>query len=143
MRRGQPTAALVGDWLLITDRGSTLEKALLADQAAAPRLRDELDFKLVASKLRQQLPSTPGMLHFDRPEENLRFYYQLLQSEEMANRIHESREQNPMLATLDDMLQEKKLPPFAVVAQYLVPGGSMMVNEETGLYYVRFNLRRK
>jgi len=47
------------------------------------------------------------------------------------------------MATLDDMMQANKLPPFEVVAQYLAPAGSMMVNEETGLYYVRFGLRRK
>lgn len=143
MRPPKPTLALLGNWLVMSDRASTIEKAILADQGGAPRLRDELDFKLVSSKLRQQLTATPGMLNFARPEDNLRFLYQLLQSDDMVERIHERRESNPFLTTLDEMLQQKKLPPFAVVAQYLAPGGSMMVNEETGLYHVRFGLRRK
>ncbi len=142
-RRPRPTVAILGDWLIVADRPSALEKAVLTDQGSTPRLRDELDFKLVASKLRQQVPAAPAMLNFDRPEETLRYFYQLLQSEDVVARIREAREENPMMATLDDMMQANKLPPFEVVAQYLAPAGSMMVNEETGLYYVRFGLRRK
>lgn len=143
MRPPKPTLAVLGNWLVMSDRASTIEKAILADQGGTPRLRDELDFKLVSSKLRQQLSVTPGMLKFVRPEDNLRFLYQLLQSDDMVERIHERREENPFLTTLDEMLQQKKLPAFAVVAQYLAPGGSMIVNEETGLYHVGFGLRRK
>jgi hypothetical protein len=35
------------------------------------------------------------------------------------------------------------LPPFEVLQRYLAPGGTVVVDDETGLHYTDFSLRRK
>ena len=40
-------------------------------------------------------------------------------------------------------LAENPLPPFEVLRQYLSPGGGMVVDDETGIHYMAFDLRRE
>ena len=60
-----------------------------------------------------------------------------------GKRIHEQREQNAFFRAVDDAFEQEKFPPFPVIARYLAPGGSLLINEETGLHYIRFTLRRQ
>jgi hypothetical protein len=50
---------------------------------------------------------------------------------------------NPLFKSLDQALKDNPLPPFSVLAQYLSPGGGMMVNDETGIHYSTFTLKRE
>lgn len=104
---------------------------------------DELEYKLVISKLRRQSVTPPAMVTFDRPEQGLQVLYQMLQTDEMKQRIHERREENSFFATLDDAFRENRFPAFAVIAQYFAPSGTAIFNEESGLHYVSFGLRRQ
>jgi hypothetical protein len=142
--RPQLTMALVDNFLLLADRPSVIEQAVLAQRDAVPRLRDELDYQLMADRLKRQVQSQPpGLLSFERPSEGLRVAYELLQSEDVRQRIHERREQNLFLRAVDEALEQQKFPPFAVIARYLAPSGSLLINEETGIHYIRFTLRRQ
>jgi hypothetical protein len=138
----QPVAALLGDYLIVADRLSLLQHIIMTYDQAQPRLKDELEYKLVVSKLMRHSTTTPGMVRFERPEEVLRMFYQLLQTEDMRRQIHERREQHPFFQAVDELLTENRLPPFDVLAQYLAPGGSMLANEESGFHHVSFGLRR-
>ena len=40
-------------------------------------------------------------------------------------------------------MDEQPLPPFAVLQRYLAPGGVTVTDDETGLHYTAFSLRRK
>ena len=46
-----------------------------------------------------------------------------------SSRVHSAMEANP-------------LPPFSVLEQYFAPAGALMVDDETGLHYMSFTLRR-
>jgi hypothetical protein len=138
----QPAAALLGDYLIVADRLSLLRHIVMTYDEAQPRLKDELEFKLVVSKLMRHSTTTPGMVKFGRPEEVLRMLYQLLQTEDVRRQIHERREQHPFFQAVDELLTENRLPSFDVLAQYLAPGGSMLANEESGFHHVSFSLRR-
>jgi hypothetical protein len=142
-QQAKPVAALVGNYLVVADRMSLLQHIVMTYDDAQPRLKDELDYKLVMSKLKRHSTTTPGMFRFERPEEGLRMMYQLLQTEDLRRQIHEQRERHPFFKAVDEMLTENRLPDFAVLAQYLAPGGSMLVNEESGFYHVGFGLRRQ
>ena len=41
------------------------------------------------------------------------------------------------------ILKDNPLPAFSVLAKYFAPGGGMMVNDETGIHYMTFTLKRK
>jgi hypothetical protein len=40
-------------------------------------------------------------------------------------------------------LEQHPLPPFEVLQRYLAPGGTVVVDDDTGLHYTDFSLRRK
>ena len=139
----RPVAAFLGDYFVVADRMSLMQQIIMTFDGAQPRLKDELDYKLVVSKLRRQSSLPPGMIRFERPEEGLRLMYQLLQTDEVRRQVHERREEQPFFQAVDELLTENRLPPFAVLSQYLAPGGSVLVNEESGFHHVSFGLRRQ
>ncbi len=139
----RPAAAIVGDSFIVADRITLLHQILMSYDGAEPRLKDQLDYKLVISNLKRQSTTPPGMIRFERPEEGLRSMYQLLQTDEVRRQIHEARERHPFFQALDQLLVDNRLPSFAVLSQYLAPGGSMLINEESGFHYVSFGLRRQ
>lgn len=142
-RRAAPVAMILGNTLVIADRLSTAERLVMTLNDAEPRLRDELEYKLVVNKLKRFSSDPPGMVRFERPEKGLEVLYGLLQTEEAREDIHRRRDENPFLATIDDMLQENRFPAFSVLARYFAPGGSAIFNEQTGFHHVLFSLQRQ
>jgi hypothetical protein len=144
LRQPTPCVAILGDYLLLTDSTPALEAAIKTQSQLSPPLAGELDYKLIASKIsRQQGGDAPGMVQFSRPEEGLRFWYDLATSENAKRRLARGAENNKYLQSVEQALKDNPLPPFAVLAKYLAPGGGMMVSDETGLHYSTFTLRRK
>jgi hypothetical protein len=144
LRRPTPCFAILGDYLLATDSQAALQEAIKTNSQPSEGLAHELDFKLIASKISRQVGGdAPGMIQFSRPEEGLRFWYELATSDDTKGRLQRGAENNRYLKSLDQALKDNPLPPFAVLAKYLAPGGAMMVNDETGVHYSSFTLRRK
>ena len=107
-------------------------------------LADELDFKLIASRIQQHLGSAqPGMIAFQRPEETMRSFYELATSPNTRRRLEEAAQTNPAFRALNEALKANPLPPFSEIAKYLAPGGGMMVSDETGIHYTAFGLKRE
>ena len=67
--------------------------------------------------------------------------YDLATSEDVRKSLSDPKA-NEFFKTLDEALKKNPLPPYAVISQYLAPPGRVLVNEETGLHYVSFGLRR-
>src|SRR5262249_60668924 len=107
-------------------------------------LSTSLDFKLIASKIRRQPGGdAPGAVQFNRPEEGLRFWYDLANAESTRKRLSEQGSRNRFFGSLDQALKDNPLPPFSVLAEYMAPGGGMLVNDPTGIHYMTFTLKRK
>jgi hypothetical protein len=135
--------AIIGDYLVMTNRERFIEKAIMTQNGTEDRLVEELDYRLIASKIKRQ----PGgqdacMVSFERPDEALRVGYELLHSDEVRQQIASMKENNPFFQALDEALTNNEFPPFEVIAKYLAPGGAMLTNEESGFHYVGFGLRR-
>ena len=143
VRQQQPCAAVVGDYVILTDSLKFLKEVIATKRDSQKSLANELDFKLIANKIERQLgENQAGLVSFDRPEEGFRLLYGLAVSPETRARLA-AREQNPFFKALHDALEEKPLPPFSVLVRYLAPGGAMLTNDETGFHYTAFTLRRK
>ena len=144
LRAPQPTFAVLGDYLVYSDSAKTLESAIMCQSDESRGLAADLEFKLVASRIRRQEGGAePGMLVFNRPEEGLRIFYDLLVADETQKTLANQAANNRFFQTIDSALKEHPLPPFAVLAKYLAPGGGMMTNDESGFHYMAFNLKRK
>lgn len=144
VRPQQECAAIVGDYLLLSNSMKLLEHAIATENDSSGSLADELDYKLIANKIGRQVGGKkPGMLTFNRPEEGMRAMYELALSDFTKQRLGQLGQNNPVLGNLDRALKENPLPPFEVIAKYLAPGGGYVTSDDTGIHYMGFSLRRK
>ncbi|MCI0358549.1 MAG: DUF3352 domain-containing protein [Planctomycetaceae bacterium] len=144
LRQPDPCIALVGDYLVGSDSFAALEAAINAHNDPSRRLAGELDYKLIASKIKRQIGGdAPGFVQFARPEEGLRFWYEMAQAEDTRRMLARGAENNSLLKEVDQALKDNPLPPFSVLAKYLAPSGAMMVSDETGYHYMSFTLKRE
>jgi len=144
MRLPQPCLGIIGDCFVVSDSQKCFQQAIVSKSDPSQSLANELDYKLIASKIRRQLGETEaGMISFSRPEESMRHMYQLATSPAMRTRLRDNADANPLFRALNSALEENPLPPFSVIAQYLAPGGAMVTSDETGIHYTAFTLRRE
>jgi hypothetical protein len=143
LRQPLPCVGIVGDCLLMTDSLKAYQEAITAQTNPDNNLTSSLDFKLIASKIRRQPGGdAPSALQFSRPEEGMRFWYDLAMSENTRKRLAEGADRNRFFGSLNQALKDNPLPPFSVLAEYLAPGGGMITSDETGIHYMTFTLKR-
>ena len=143
-RPPQPCLGILADYLVITDRSATFEKVIATSRSPKASLADELDFKLIAAKIARQCGGTkPAMISFNRPEEGMRFLYDLATADQTRDQLRRRAENNPFFSSVQTALEDNPLPPFAVLQQYLAPGGAMVIDDDSGIHYTAFTLRRK
>jgi len=139
-----PCFGVLDDTLLVANGPSLYRQAVTTWTDGSRSLADELDFKLIASKIRRRSGGNkPAMIVFERPEEGMRFLYELATSERTRQQLREQSENNRFFKTLDTALKDNPLPPFEVLLQYLAPTGAMVVDDETGIHYTAFGMRRQ
>ncbi|MBI1904237.1 MAG: DUF3352 domain-containing protein [Planctomycetia bacterium] len=143
LRAQEPCVAIVGDYVVFSDSVKLLERAIVTSTDASGSLAGELDFKLISSKIERHSGGKPAMLQFARPEESLRMFYEMANSKDTRRTLSELAGENEFFAALDKALKENPLPPFAAIAKYLAPTGAMVTNDETGIHFMSFGLRRK
>jgi len=142
-RPPEPCLGIVQNYLIIADRPSMYEKILTQADHPQETLADALDFKLIAAKIaRTAAGNQPVMIGFNRPEEGMRWLYDLVQSEGTKERLRQAAQENPFWKNIQTALEKNPLPPFEVLQQYLAPGGAMILDDQTGLHYTSFTLRR-
>ncbi|MFV1967305.1 MAG: DUF3352 domain-containing protein [Pirellulaceae bacterium] len=135
---------ILGDYLLLTNRLKLLEHTIDTKRGSASPLSDELDFKLIASKISRQLGQRePGMIFFKRPYETFRNTYELLGSDDTRQRLSVQAERSRVIKAVHEALSQNPLPPFDVVMKYLAPTGGFLTSDATGIHGVRFTLKRE
>jgi hypothetical protein len=142
--RIQPCMGIVGDYLLIADRPSFFEKVVAAKKDGSQSLASDLEYKIIASKIRRQPGGAhPAMVTFDRPEMAMRMVYDLVESEDTRQQLADRAAENDFFSAVDKALRDNPLPPFGVLQKYMAPAGGMITDDETGIHYMGFSLRRE
>ncbi|MEW4561702.1 hypothetical protein AB1K70_04205 [Bremerella sp. JC770] len=142
--RPEPCFGLIGDYLFFADRPGIVEHVAMTYGGDAPRLAEDLSFKLVLNKLQDHAGERKvAMVSFARPEESLRMIYELVQAESTKDFIGQRAERNDFFKNLQGNLDANPLPDFNVISQYLAPSGAIMVDDETGLHWIGFSLKRE
>ncbi|MHC4178312.1 MAG: DUF3352 domain-containing protein [Planctomycetota bacterium] len=143
-RPPQPCFGILDDYLLVTNRAGLYKKVVTTLAEGSESLSDDPEFKLIVSKIRRQSGGTaPAMISFERPEETVRWLYDLVNSQQTRQSLSRQAENSGFFRTLNTALEENPLPPFAVLRRYLAPGGAMVTDDQSGLHYMGFSLRRK
>ncbi|MGY8766904.1 MAG: hypothetical protein ACKVH8_00565 [Pirellulales bacterium] len=141
--RPQPCFGVVGDFLFVTDRPGLMEHVMKTKRNISDRLTDDLSFKLMLSKLQHQAGERSiGMLSFSKPEQALRMWYDMAQAESTTQMLDSRSENNQFFGALSKTMKENPLPPFSVISKYMAPSGSIMINDETGIHFLGFALKR-
>lgn len=144
IRPPQPCFAIVGDYLLFSDHPGALEHCIATSGDSSRSLAEDLEYKLIASKIKRQPGgSAPGMISFNRPEEGMRMLYDLAQAENTRQFLSSRAEESPFIKNVNKAMSDNPLPPFSVIAQYLAPGGGFLSSDETGFHYATFQMKRK
>lgn len=141
-RPRKPCLAIVGNYLLGADRESLLERAIVVSSDASQSLAEALDYKLIMSKVSRLSGGKPSATTFQRPEESMRWLYSLASSEQTRQQLR-GENRPTFFKDVDQALSKNPLPPFAVIEQYLAPGGGLVTDDDTGVHYMSFTLRRK
>lgn len=141
--RPEPCFGLIGDYLFFADRPGIVEHVAMTYGGDSPRLAEDLSFKLVLNKLQDHAGERKvAMVSFARPEESLRMVYELVQADTTRDFIGQRAERNDFFKNLQGNLDTNPLPDFNVISQYLAPSGAIMVDDETGLHWIGFSLKR-
>jgi len=142
VRRPEPCAAIVGDWLLLSDSRQLLEHAMRANSGSVPRLSSVPDYDLVASELGAQLGSDePFMFSFSRDSESLRQVYELAKSPQIKDFVRSRGEQSPVAKRIAELIEQNDLPPFDEFKKYFAPSGAFGYDEPTGIHFGRYTLK--
>ncbi len=134
-----PCMTVMEGYAMVCSSTRLLEMAIEARDGTGDRLADALDFRLISSRIRRT-SQEPGFILFNRPEETLRFFYDLLNRQETQDVL--SGEDNRFFSAVNQALTEHPLPPFEVIAKYFAPSGGLVTDDETGFHYLQFTLRR-
>lgn len=144
IRLPQPAFCILGKELIASDSLAAIEEIVKFESSGDGLLADSIEFKLVRDRIKAQLKSSEmSVLAYQRPEEGMRLMYDLATDPENIDNLERMSESNPFFTALVTAVRSKKLPPFEVIAKYLAPGGAFLVDEETGLHYTGFSMRRE
>jgi len=144
LRQPMPCVGIVNDYLVMTDSMKAFQEAVTAQSNPDQSLATSLDFKLISSRIqRQPGGDAPGAITFSRPEEGMRFWYEMANAESTRKNLSQQATRNRFFGSVDQALRDHPLPPFEVIAEYMAPGGGMIVNDQTGIHYTTFTLKRK
>lgn len=142
LRRPRPCAAIVGQWLLISDSREFVERAIRADGGALPQLATVPDYLLVASELGAELGGEkPFLLSFTRASEILRQVYELAKSDQTADFLRQRGQQSRAAGSLAELLGRSQLPPFEEFKKYFAPTGTFAYDEPNGIHVGQFTLQ--
>jgi hypothetical protein len=144
IRLPQPAWCVLGKELIASDSLKALEDLISFFSGGDGPLSDSIEFKLVRDRIKAQTKNADmSILAYQRPEEGMRLMYDLATDPDNIDSLEQMSENNPFFRAIVTALKGKKLPPFEVIAKYLAPGGAFVIDEETGLHYTGFSMRRE
>lgn len=144
LRSPEVCFAVVDDYLLIADSRYMMKQLADTLNDSSSQLSESLEFQLINDRIKAQIQEKqPSAISFNRPEESLQLFYELARDAKNKEALKNFAGNNPVFTALNEALQKHELPPFSVISNYLVPGGGYLVEEELGLHYTMFSLKRE
>ncbi|MFN7875785.1 MAG: hypothetical protein ACK5PB_10735, partial [Pirellula sp.] len=135
---------IVGNQIIGSDAVESVERALGVYEGGEDLLADSIEYKLIRDKIKEQLKGAEfSTMAYQRPDEQLRLFYDMASDPKNIERMEEMSANNPIFTALVAALKGRKLPPFEKISKYMVPSGAFLTEEENGLHYTAFSLKRE
>lgn len=143
VRAVTPSFCLVRNTVLMSDSLKALEGVLEVNRSQEALLADAIEFRLIHDKIKAQMQGKEfSIMTYNRPDEQLRLFYEMANDPAVRDKLEESATNNPFLQALVKALREGDLPPFDEIAKFIAPTGAFVTEEMEGLHYTAFTLKR-
>ncbi len=144
LRAPEICITMIDDYVVLSDSRFMMTEISQCLAGNEDKLSEALDFEMITNEIKDQLQGKEcSALQYTRPEESLQLFYELAKDPGNRERMREISSNNGFFKALLTALEKHELPPFEVIAKYLAPAGGFLVEEETGLHYMSFGLRRE
>lgn len=144
IRRPKICYGVMDDYFFFSDDTYLIDEIISTKEGRRDLLADSEQYKVISDKVKEQLKEKESsVLMFQRPEESLRVFYEMARDPANKQRLKDSSQNNPVFAALSEVLEKHELPPFSVVEKYLTPTGAFVTEDESGLHYTAFSLKRE
>ncbi len=146
-RRRRPTSPCVGildDTLIIADREALFKTVAMTQAGGMKRLSEAKDFETMMAEMGQLTGgSDPVMVRFQRPAERTEAWYEPIRQQKQAEEADRPRRARGPFGGLERTLRNHTLPPFDALRKYFPPGGAVLIDDDAGLHYTGFTLKRE
>ncbi len=144
IRQPEICVTMIDDYVIMADSKFMMNEIASCMNSPEDRLSESIEFQVISDRIKAQLQGKESSaLTYSRPEESLQMFYELARDPSNRDRLRGISENNPFFKSLLAALEKHELPEFAVISKYLAPTGGFLVEEETGLHYMSFGLRRE
>lgn len=144
IRQPEICITFIDDYVVIADSEYMMRQIADVLNGSVEPLKDSLEYQLIADRIAAQLQDKEcSAITYARPEESLQLFYELARDPKNRERLRDVSDNNGFFKALLAALDKHELPPFSVISKYLAPSGGYLVDDETGLHYMNFSLRRE
>lgn len=144
IRQPEICITMIDDYVILADSAYMMNEIAACMNSPEDRLSESIEFQMIADRIKSQLQGKEcSALSYSRPEESLQMFYELAREPGNRDKLRGMSENNSFFKALLAALDKHELPDFSVIAKYLAPTGGFLVEEETGLHYMSFGLRRE
>lgn len=139
-----PAFTVLDGRFMVADSLQALEQVCDTYDSGANLLMESLEYKVIKQRISSQVQGLKLCgLSMSRPEESLRTFYDMASDPKNRERLAEFSESNPMLKALNAGLTKHQLPPFDVIRKHMTPTGGFLSEDDSGLHFTSFSIKRK
>ena len=135
LKGGSVSLAIAKDTMFVSTEPTLLESVL---RGGGPTLADNPEFQ----KVTKDIPSQSSTLTFAKSEDQARASYDMIKSGAFEKAFQNQQPGAPDMSRFAKLINKDKLPEFSVVAKYLSQGGGYGVQDEDGMVFTSFTLRK-
>ena len=132
---GPISLTIAKDTLFVSSEPSLLEQVLRPD---GPALADSDEYRAVA----KYYPESGTTRTYERPEEQARAFYSMLQSGQLQQALEMAAANDPDAPDFGKVLDPAILPDFDVVKKYLAPSGGFGAMSSNGASFTQFTIKK-
>ena len=144
IRQPEICVTMIDDYVLLSDSKYMMNELATCIGAPDDRLSESIEFQMISDRIKAQLQGKEcSALTYSRPEESLQMFYELARDPGNREKLRGMAANNGFFTALLAALDKHDLPEFSVISKYLAPTGGFLVEEDTGLHYMAFGLRRE
>ncbi len=138
-----PRWALVDDVFVQSDSEVLLQQFIDAKLGEGERLADQLQYRLVASRINSLTAGrAPSLVMYNNPEQTWRHWYAMATGDRAREFLEgDFASQAPMLPRLREVVENDELPPLETILKYTAPGGAVVYDTETGFHFIAFGFK--